>query len=1445
MFFRGAFALDLTRNGTTTRFAGPAFGTREDGGREIATRDTVHGLNITRKVFVPDTGYFARFVESFSNPTGEPITVDVSIASKLYGGRTSFCCVYDERDHYVATTSSGDSAIGTDDEWISLGGSGSNPYVGSYDGASLGVVFDGPGGSDTIDSVTWTPSAADNPLTYGWNSITIPAGGTVSLMHFVSAQGGAQGATASAQRLVQLPPEALDGLAPDEILTITNFAVPAGGVSAVAPLPAITGTVTGRVYEGDGTTPVPGASVTFQSTAGVFPRRLTFGTNAGGEFTLTGGIGAPVPIADFNLFASYPNVNFTNSQTDTVSFPESATSVSHDIVFAEYGILTGVVTRHTGAPVRDAYVTGPYQRYAYTAADGRWRIGGVPAQTYTLSGQINHPQGTALQIQPTVVTLAKGQVRDDALVIEPTGTLTGVLKNAAGALQVGRSVQVSNAGNTFQRYTTTDTSGRFALTDMRLGAFTLSSNDPVSGFPATLPVTIAQDQTTDVELRYLGSGTITVTVLRENGAPAQGFNVTVSGTGFSRPTLVTNSGGQVTVTDIPIGQVASVVTRHPANSSITVTSQVTLTPETGGVAAITQNLPGFGMIQTEVRRPNGTLAGAGVPVQISGNTGSFSANTDVNSLVTLGPVLTNRTFTHRVSHPTTTISFTRPFLETAQAGLTTDGEVKSVAAHYPAIARVVITVTDPNLTPVVGAKVETADALSPGFFRDRGLTNASGVVEVAQVPEGAFNVRVYQPSTTTVIELATGDVLAANDGGTVNKSISYRNFTVTVRGRIFQADGVTPLPLPFAVELLRAVDRQFIARRCVTPVQCGWGTDPGADGEVVFANVKSTGAGLILRSFAPLGGSSVGVYETAVTPSANGEVIATITQPFLRATLQGHVFAVDGTTPVGAGTVFARTLGNYSSLGVSVQPDGSYAFAPTYLPVEGMKLRLSLAGVNAFDTPTGPITALNQVVTTNILLPPTVYTTVRGRVVAGDGVTPITAGVAIRSTATNTVLSSFGSNADGRFETRLALPVSDENCQGACALEAMFTVRATSNANSAVFVESSHTATSQGGVVDVGDLVLPVSVIRGRVTYGASTPVPYPNVFAYDAATTSSYFPDVTNGEGEFTFVGLPAGTFTITANDDDGLEASIEVTLTTETSVVTNAYVQLPELATLNVHVVDRLGNQPALANVVVRASQGFERYLGWFEDGTSGGSFTLTVPLGEVTVEGEVLTCADRDTWDTCVGESATVSVVLDTPNEFVDLAVPLGDNGSVYYSNIFTVPEGGGAGQLVTGPVEVSFLGQSHSLLSPQRTEVIARDGNFEWPHLNLPSGPLRVMMRSGNYMDIVDIDGPEPNTAYGVEPFPLYWGQRVLFSLIQDDDSPFANTRVHVVIRVQGTERRLTATTNAQGNLLVEGFLPWDDSTVTFYLLDGSGISMEVTVSPSGEDPQPIDVRSMNF
>ncbi|MGC4081082.1 MAG: carboxypeptidase regulatory-like domain-containing protein [Vicinamibacterales bacterium] len=300
--------------------------------------------------------------------------------------------------------------------------------------------------------------------------------------------------------------EALGGLSPSEITDIVNFAVPANGVSAVAPLSPVNGTVTGRVLEGDNTTPVPNSVVTFRSTNPVLARIRRATTDGAGAFTFSGGIGHPVPVADFTLTAQHPINSFTTSPTATGTFTSGQATTTQNVVFSDRGILRGVVLRHTGAPVSGAQV-GIASGYAYytTGADGRYSFGGVFTGTPTLRGTLQHPQGTALSIVPQTVTLAAGQVRDDVLRIEPTGTVTGTVFDANENPQVNRPVTLSRTN--FSRYTTTDSAGHFTFSDVPVGAFTVTSNNPVSGFPTSQSVTLAQDDVKAAVLHYVGKGT--------------------------------------------------------------------------------------------------------------------------------------------------------------------------------------------------------------------------------------------------------------------------------------------------------------------------------------------------------------------------------------------------------------------------------------------------------------------------------------------------------------------------------------------------------------------------------------------------------------------------------------------------------------------------------------------------------------------------------------------------------------------------------------------------------------------------------------------------------------------------------------------------------------------------------------------------------------------------
>src|SRR5258708_9128508 len=73
------------------------------------------GVDVTRKIYVPADGYFARYLEILKNSSGSPVTVDVRLTSnfrfvsKLQNGFTF------NREPRIISTSSGDALLGVPD----------------------------------------------------------------------------------------------------------------------------------------------------------------------------------------------------------------------------------------------------------------------------------------------------------------------------------------------------------------------------------------------------------------------------------------------------------------------------------------------------------------------------------------------------------------------------------------------------------------------------------------------------------------------------------------------------------------------------------------------------------------------------------------------------------------------------------------------------------------------------------------------------------------------------------------------------------------------------------------------------------------------------------------------------------------------------------------------------------------------------------------------------------------------------------------------------------------------------------------------------------------------------------------------------------------------------------------------------------------------------------
>ncbi|KYC46560.1 MAG: hypothetical protein APG11_01811 [Candidatus Methanofastidiosum methylothiophilum] len=134
------FMYFLSVNGTEY-YSPSGIYTTELGGRQVVLPVVnISGLNVQRKIFVPSTENWARYLEIIHNPTGSPITANVSV----YGNLGS------DYNTYILRTSDGDSDLEATDFWAVTddfgdenGGVGSDP--------SLAHVWDGPKGKDHID----------------------------------------------------------------------------------------------------------------------------------------------------------------------------------------------------------------------------------------------------------------------------------------------------------------------------------------------------------------------------------------------------------------------------------------------------------------------------------------------------------------------------------------------------------------------------------------------------------------------------------------------------------------------------------------------------------------------------------------------------------------------------------------------------------------------------------------------------------------------------------------------------------------------------------------------------------------------------------------------------------------------------------------------------------------------------------------------------------------------------------------------------------------------------------------------------------------------------------------------------------------------------------------------------------------------------------------------
>jgi hypothetical protein len=199
--------------------AGTAACTSAQEGREILfPAVTVDGLSLSRRVYVPATGTpFARFVNVVSNPTGAPITVDVTIGSTS----EDFGDLGSDGDTRVFSTSNGDSTADLRDAWVTTWDGTLTGDLPSGDPA-LGHLWQSGTGSalDGVDDIT-TSEYFDEVF----RRVTIAPGQTLVYLNYETQQATPTAAGTVAAGLAPEPAEAFAGLSDADKAATQNFCV--------------------------------------------------------------------------------------------------------------------------------------------------------------------------------------------------------------------------------------------------------------------------------------------------------------------------------------------------------------------------------------------------------------------------------------------------------------------------------------------------------------------------------------------------------------------------------------------------------------------------------------------------------------------------------------------------------------------------------------------------------------------------------------------------------------------------------------------------------------------------------------------------------------------------------------------------------------------------------------------------------------------------------------------------------------------------------------------------------------------------------------------------------------------------------------------------------------------------------------------------------------------
>jgi hypothetical protein len=410
------------------------------------------------------------------------------------------------------------------------------------------------------------------------------------------------------------------------MLFILNSAgVPSvGSIIQISSTVAAAGTVTGKVTNTAGA-PIAGASVTWGGTGVI--------TGTDGGYTLQVPGGASTLTA---ALAGYQNA----SESVTVTPGNSTQADRLQLQPINPGNITGTVADGNGYGLAGAAVSAAGLSTT-TVADGSYVLNNLPSgQTTLLAALTGYQSGSA-----SVNVVASATTYAPAItLVSGSGTISGIVKNSAGAAIVGASV--GYGGGT----TTTDSYGNYTLTGVSVGTVQLVA--AANGFQSVTQNVVVTGGKTSAANFTLVAGAFNGTLTGKTTNAASGAIVAAATVSWSGGSTTSNASGIYSLTNVTAGtqNITAVKTGYlPHTIAATVT----------GGASTTLNIPlaAGGKITVKVVAPSGAaVSGAAITIKGGSIANTVTASTSTAGLFTTNwiPVGTYTVFIAKTGHTTQT-----------------------------------------------------------------------------------------------------------------------------------------------------------------------------------------------------------------------------------------------------------------------------------------------------------------------------------------------------------------------------------------------------------------------------------------------------------------------------------------------------------------------------------------------------------------------------------------------------------------------------------------------------------------------------------------------------------------------------------------------------------------------------------------------------------------------